>query len=95
MALVIESNFVDKNGNGLVYFGTYGGVKVAVKKVLPTDVLVNGKQEKTLMELRHPNVVHLLHVEVQGDFRLVSKQTLIAINVCICLYIHEHIIDAF
>ena len=76
MSLVIESKFVDKNGNGLVYFGTFGGVKVAVKKVLPSDVLVNGKQEKTLMQLRHPNVVHLLYVEVRGDFRSVSKQTL-------------------
>lgn len=62
-----------RGGYGQVYLGDYKGIKVAVKKIELSQVKSNKREEDALMNLKHDNIVKLLHVENQGDHRYSTK----------------------
>ena len=59
-----------QGGYGSVFLGKYNGVKVAIKRVQLHEV--NDNEEKALQCLQqfgHPNIVKLLHSELNADFK--------------------------
>ena len=66
---------LDKNKN--LGKGTYGtvcedvwrGQKVAIKRILLSDIISNERGEEALKKLDHLNVIKLLHVESDSTFR--------------------------
>jgi hypothetical protein len=54
---------------GIVFEGTWMDRKVAVKRIQIENVENNKGGEEALQILDHPNVVKLLHVESDIDFR--------------------------
>ena len=68
------TNKNDQLGRGaysIVFAGTYKGKNVAVKRIL-LPVAVDDNEVKVMQQiLDHPNVVKLLHVENDEDFRSV------------------------
>ncbi|XP_045030675.1 uncharacterized protein LOC123473656 [Daphnia magna] len=59
-------------GFGLMFNGKYGGREIAVKRV-PLH-LVNEREEESMRQLDHPNVVKLLHIDSKDDFRMYALE---------------------
>ncbi|KZS01623.1 Uncharacterized protein APZ42_001668, partial [Daphnia magna] len=55
-----------EGGSGTVFKGEFRGRKVAVKRVILRHV--EGREEKALLKLDHPNIVKLFHCEKDEDF---------------------------
>ncbi len=70
MAAILQFDrnaLLGKGGHSNVFRGTFNGRKVAVKRV---DLLkISGDNEEILQKLDHENVVKLLHVERDKDFK--------------------------
>ena len=62
-----------KGSFGVVFDGDWNGQRVAVKRISLTDqeISKNGEKspEEVLENLDHPNVVKLLHVHSDEDFK--------------------------
>lgn len=56
---------------GTVFLGTLDGVEVAVKRVQLLDLEegVHTREENAMKLLDHPNVLKLIHVEENEDFK--------------------------
>lgn len=68
--LEVDRSAVIYNGTyGPVYRGNLGSFDVAVKVVEIKRSTVNNNQEKALLRLEHPNIVRLIHVDQQGEYR--------------------------
>lgn len=52
---------------GIVYKGTLSGKQAAIKRIQLTHI--NENEEKALKKLNHPNVIELLHIESDNEFR--------------------------
>ena len=56
-----------------MYEGKYGEQSVAVKKVpkddLPKNEEESKREEDAMLKLYHPNILKLLHVEDEKDFK--------------------------
>ena len=68
-----RSKILGRGGFATVYSGKLDGKQVAVKR-LQQDLAVNNgnqgkREEEALRELDHPNVISLLHVEEDEDFK--------------------------
>lgn len=66
-----RSNILGRGGFAIVYSGTLDGNPVAVKRI-QRDVVANEsnkREEEALRRLDHPNVINLLHVEEDDDFK--------------------------
>lgn len=65
-----RSKILGRGGFAIVYSGKLDGEPVAVKR-LQQDMAANENQieEEALRQLDHPNVIHLLHVEEDEDFK--------------------------
>jgi serine/threonine protein kinase len=55
-------------GYSHVFAGTYKGKDVAVKRIQLLDA-ADDNEVKVMQQLDHPNIVKLLHVENNDDFR--------------------------
>jgi serine/threonine-protein kinase/endoribonuclease IRE1 len=55
-------------GYSHVFAGTYKGKDVAVKRIQLLDA-ADDNEVKVMQQLDHPNIVKLLHVEKNDDFR--------------------------
>jgi serine/threonine-protein kinase/endoribonuclease IRE1 len=55
-------------GSSFVFAGTYKGKDVAVKRI-QLLVAAEDNEVKVMQKLDHPNIVKLLHVEKNDDFR--------------------------
>lgn len=62
-----RSNKLGRGRDGLVYSGEYYGKDVAVKRVQLEDS--KPREEALLAKLVHENVVKLIYVRVNKDFR--------------------------
>ncbi len=72
MALKFErEKLLGKGGFGVVFEGNWNGNPVAVKRINLTDVDLKDleKEETAMKPLDHPNVIRLLHVQSDQDFR--------------------------
>lgn len=52
---------------GVVFEGTFGNMKVAVKRIQLLDC--KPQEESTMGEFEHENVLRLIHVEKNDDFK--------------------------
>ncbi len=52
---------------GTVFDGTFGGTKVAVKRIQLFDC--KPQEESTMGKFEHENVLKLIHVEENEDFK--------------------------
>ncbi len=68
MELVCGTDLLGKGRFGAVYGGTFQEKPVAVKKVQLTDAQIE-REYAALQQLEHENVVKLLHVEDDQQFR--------------------------
>ncbi|XP_045035389.1 serine/threonine-protein kinase/endoribonuclease ire-1-like [Daphnia magna] len=68
MKILVDRDVPLGQGNfGTVLKGKFGGREVAVKRV---ELLkVDKREEDAMLKLEHPNIVKLLHVESDNDFR--------------------------
>ena len=65
------NNPLGSGGYSYVFTGTYKDQKVAVKRILLLDA-ANDNEVKVMQQiLDHPNIVKLLHVEDDENFRSV------------------------
>jgi hypothetical protein len=72
-------------GNSVVYRGTYEGKKVAVKRiVLIPNITGDGDNCEAQMKLKHENVVTILAVEEDDDFR--SIRSFISYHFSLCQF---------
>jgi serine/threonine protein kinase len=62
-----------KGGFATVYEGTWGGTKVAVKRIVVGDAATTEQEEMALKMLHHPNVIKLFHVQEDLDFKYLKK----------------------
>jgi len=58
-----------KGGFGEVFEGFYHGTRVAVKRILLTEIDNNGREEDALQKLDHQNVVKLYGVKCDSEFK--------------------------
>ena len=66
--LVCGSQLIGRGRFGIIYDGTLDDQPVVVKKVRLTDVQVE-KERISMQQLQHVNVIKLLHVEDDDEFR--------------------------
>ena len=66
--LVCGSQLIGRGCFGVIYDGTLDDQPVVVKKVRLADVKVE-KERISMQQLQHVNVIKLLHVEDDGEFR--------------------------
>ncbi len=64
-------------GFGTVFECTWGGVKVAVKRILKSNAITTEQEEKALKMLDHTNVIKLFHVEEDQDFKYLQNETIL------------------
>lgn len=65
-----RSNILGRGGFAIVYGGTLNGKPVAVKRIqLDMVANENKREEEALRRLDHSNVIDLLHVEDDDDFK--------------------------
>jgi serine/threonine protein kinase len=64
-----KKQILGQGGYGIVYKGLWGEEAVAVKRIQSANTESNEKEEEALKSLNHPNVIKLLDVEVDKDFR--------------------------
>jgi serine/threonine protein kinase len=64
-----RKQILGQGGYGIVYKGLWGEEAVAVKRIQLANTESNEKEEKALEKLNHPNVIKLLDVEIDKDFR--------------------------
>lgn len=60
-------------GNSIVYRGTYEEEEVAVKKIVLRPSLNEDREFKAQLKLNHQNVLKILTVEQDADFRQVER----------------------
>lgn len=65
-----RSYILGKGGFAIVFRGTFDGKLVAVKRI-QQDMIAedNQREEEVLRRLNHPNVISLLYVEDDEDFK--------------------------
>ncbi len=64
-----KKQILGQGGYGIVYKGLRGKEAVAVKRIQSANTESNEKEEEALKSLNHPNVIKLLDVEIDKDFR--------------------------
>ena len=65
-----RSNVLGKGGFAVVFRGTFDGKPVAVKRLQEDTVAIDVQREETaLRRLDHPNVIRLIYVENDEDFK--------------------------
>ncbi|KAI9561019.1 hypothetical protein GHT06_011975 [Daphnia sinensis] len=81
MSISQDVTFLGKGAYGIVYEGSWNGKKVAIKRIDKTEFFVlksstadstNARQQReedNMRKLDHPNVLKLLHVEVDENFK--------------------------
>ena len=60
-------------GNSIVYRGTYEDEEVAVKRIVLGPSLNEDREFKAKLKLNHQNVLKILTVEQDADFRQVER----------------------
>ncbi len=70
-----RTKILGEGGFGTVYEGVWGETRVAVKRILIKDASSNEQEEKALKMLDHTNVIKLLHVEEDQDFKYLKNHT--------------------
>jgi hypothetical protein len=68
-----EKKDVIGEGNSIVYRGTYEDNKVAVKRIVLRPSLNEDREFKAQLKLNHQNVLKILTVEQDEDFRQVKR----------------------
>ena len=60
-----------KGGSSIVSNGTFNGQSVAIKRIYVLNLHddFNKREEHALLQLNHPNVIKLLHIEADSHFR--------------------------
>lgn len=79
----MEYNKDKKLGSGIsadVFLGTFAGKEVAVKKILKrmdpdVDKAIQSREEKAMTKLEHPNVLKLIEVQEDSDFKYVTQKS--------------------
>ena len=68
---VNKKKILGKGGNAVVFSGAFGGVEVAIKRIQLHDLdeAIHSREEDAMKQLYHPNVIKLLHVEINEDFK--------------------------
>ncbi|XP_046636113.1 serine/threonine-protein kinase/endoribonuclease IRE1-like isoform X2 [Daphnia pulicaria] len=70
MLMCDRQKILGEGGFATVFEGTWGGVKVAVKRILLGHAATTEQEEKALKMLDHVNVIKLFHVEEDQDFKM-------------------------
>ena len=75
MLRVEHKKILGKGGYGTVFEGIFNEeIRVAVKRILITDIASSAQEEVILQELNHPNVITFFHAESDANFRLVFRR---------------------
>ncbi|XP_057372415.1 serine/threonine-protein kinase/endoribonuclease ire-1-like [Daphnia carinata] len=79
-SIASSPKLLGKGAFGIVYEGSWNGEKVAIKRIDKTEFLVlnesvdsssggQQREEENMKKLDHPNVLKLLHLEVDDNFK--------------------------
>ncbi len=69
-SIKIDRNTILGRGlHGIVFEGTWGNKKVAVKRIQLVNIDNVNKEETALQKLDHPNVIKLYHIKSDEDFK--------------------------
>jgi serine/threonine protein kinase len=63
------NKILGEGGYGTVYEGVWRKKPVAIKRIHLSDKVSNKREEEALKKLDHPNVIKLLYVGSDSDFR--------------------------
>lgn len=66
---VCKTDILGKGAYGYVFKGWLSGVQVAVKRIQLPDLPESCRESRALDRLYHPNVIKLLHIEDDDNFR--------------------------
>jgi serine/threonine protein kinase len=77
MLMCDRQKILGEGGFATVFEGTWGGVKVAVKRILLGHAATTEQEEKALKMLDHVNVIKLFHVEEDQDFKYWQNETIL------------------
>ncbi len=75
MLICDRQRILGEGGFATVFEGTWGGVKVAVKRILKSNAVTTEQEERALKMLDHINVIKLFHVEEDQDFKYWQNET--------------------
>jgi serine/threonine protein kinase len=73
--IIHHTKILGVGGFGTVYEGAWGGVKVAVKRILKSNAVTTEQEEKALKMLDHRNVIKLFHVEKDRDLKYLKNHS--------------------
>ena len=72
-----ETSVLGEGSSGFIFRGTLNGLQVAVKRVQLVQIKTSVKECQALLDLDHPNIVKLLHVEDDPFFRYIKYKCFI------------------
>jgi hypothetical protein len=74
MLMCDRQKILGVGGFATVFEDTWGGVKVAVKRIPLEKTASNEQEEKALKILDHTNVIKLFHVQENQDFKYLKNE---------------------
>lgn len=75
MLTIIRDKLLGEGCFGTVFEGIWKGIPVAIKRIPVNYIIASCEQEENALKLfDHENVIKLLHVEKDKDFRYVQAQ---------------------
>jgi serine/threonine protein kinase len=64
-----KNKILGEGSSGIVFEGVWEGFPVAIKRINVNDTKSSEREVKALQHFNHENVIKLLHVEEDNDFK--------------------------
>ncbi len=69
MLTINKNKILGEGSSGIVFEGVWEGIPVAIKRIPVNDTTNSEREAKALRHFNHGNVIKLLHVEEDKDFK--------------------------